>query len=1299
MLEWIVEQLDKIPFPDLGGAGAGGGRRSSAGSSSSVLAVLAIFLLSKTRLSGRRRRRRAGLPRRRRGRAHPARVAAARPSATRPTGSGSRRCAAASGPWSARSSTAGWCATSRVAPPASTASRCRATRRRSPAPFAGAAELFDRAWYGDEPTGADRERAASAALADDVVLAAVDGRRRPAARRRPAPASFEAAVVTAPTDGLGAGRHAVARVLWVVARRRRAARSSARCRSATTRRGPYDPDSVTPTGTRAFVELLESFGTDVDVPRHVRRRGAPTTRLVDPVPGRHDARADRAARGLGRATAAPSSSPIRSRRSRRSPDARAASTRSGEIIDQGMCTIDALRRRRPARPDRRERAVVARSGRPSRWPRTTASCFGDRRRTPSSSSPRSGDGPHRRRSAPARVFMNGALGNADNAALATSLFAPGPGGTGRDPRAGRVRRRRAGRRRRAPSGRSTGIVGAAMPFLLLQGARRRRRARPWPRAAGWAGPSPSPSRCRSPAPSWCGRWATSCSRPARPTDRRRGAAGRPPPRDLPARRPAARRPRSRSSPPPSTPAPASAATASSPSSPTTPSPASATSSSSPVPSTRSVRRSSMSLPPDPAPPGAGPPPAGRAAAAARRPRRRGRRRRRRRRPPRRRSATPGRRSTRCGTRSARSSSARRARCRAWSPRCSCGGHVLLEGVPGTAKTLLVKAVAAALDLEFKRVQFTPDLMPSDVIGQMIFEPREGTFRFREGPVFTNLLLADEINRTPPKTQAALLESMEERQVSIEGDAHPLPDPFIVVATQNPVEYEGTYPLPEAQLDRFLFKLQVGYPTVRAGAGGAGPPRPRASTPTTSPRPACAPVADAGRPRRGPRRDRRASGSRPPVLAYIVALVRATRDVAVADARRVAPRRRPRCCTRSKAWAWLAGRDFVTPDEVKAVAKPALRHRIAAAPRARARGRRPPTACSTASSPPSRCPGGPPMPVPTRRLARRRRRRRRWSLLGASATSAGFVVVNGVLLLVVALVDLALARRPGDDRDRARRSPRSSPSDTVGERRVDGDATRRGAGAVRRVRRRAGAVAAGRAPAGVRVRVPAPVARSTCARRRSARPAGPVRRSSELAVRVDGPLGLGGPPARAAPCRRRCGCTRRSGRGTRPSCASTQGPHPRGRAALGAGPRRRHRVRPAPRVHARRRVPRIDWAATARAGKAIVRTYRAERNQTVIILLDNGRVMAGRVDDVPQVEHAMDAVMMLTAVATAARRPRRAGGLRPRGARRRAARRTAAQPARPGHRGDVRPRAAARRERLPAARSPRRWPGSGAGRCS
>ena len=141
----------------------------------------------------------------------------------------------------------------------------------------------------------------------------------------------------------------------------------------------------------------------------------------------------------------------------------------------------------------------------------------------------------------------------------------------------------------------------------------------------------------------------------------------------------------------------------------------------------------------------------------------------------------------------------------------CRGHVLLEGVPGVAKTLLVRATAAALQLDFKRVQFTPDLMPGDVTGSLVYDARTAAFVFREGPVFTNLMLADEINRTPPKTQAALLEAMEERQVSVDGEPRPLPDPFIVAATQNPIEYEGTYQLPEAQLDRFLLKLNVPLP--------------------------------------------------------------------------------------------------------------------------------------------------------------------------------------------------------------------------------------------------------------------------------------------------------------------------------------------------------------------------------------------------------------------------------------------------------------------------------------------------------
>lgn len=256
------------------------------------------------------------------------------------------------------------------------------------------------------------------------------------------------------------------------------------------------------------------------------------------------------------------------------------------------------------------------------------------------------------------------------------------------------------------------------------------------------------------------------------------------------------------------------------------------------------------------------------------------------------------------------------------------GHVLLEGVPGTAKTLLVKVIAAALDLDFKRIQFTPDLMPSDVVGQIIFEQREGTFRFRKGPVFTNLLLADEINRTPPKTQAALLEAMEERQVTIEGEAQLLPDPFVVVATQNPVEYEGTYPLPEAQLDRFLFKLVVGYPSFEQEQmvldhhnRGLNPHdlvsagiRPVAS------------AADLAAARAGVAAIR----VEPSVLAYLVSLVRATRE-SPSLVLGASPRGAAALLHASKAWAWLAGRSFVTPDEVKAVAKPALRHRIALRP--------------------------------------------------------------------------------------------------------------------------------------------------------------------------------------------------------------------------------------------------------------------------------------------------------------------------------------------------------------------------------
>jgi MoxR-like ATPase len=252
------------------------------------------------------------------------------------------------------------------------------------------------------------------------------------------------------------------------------------------------------------------------------------------------------------------------------------------------------------------------------------------------------------------------------------------------------------------------------------------------------------------------------------------------------------------------------------------------------------------------------------------------------------------------------------------------GHVLLEGVPGTAKTLLVKALAAALDLEFKRVQFTPDLMPSDVIGQLIYDGGDASFRFREGPVFTNVLLADEINRTPPKTQAALLEAMEERQVSVEGQTRALPQPFVVVATQNPIEYEGTYPLPEAQLDRFLFKLQVGYPSFEQEQEVLAR-HDRGLDPHDVVAAGIRPVATAAD-LDAARLEVDRVRVEPAVLAYMVSIARATRE-SPSLALGVSPRGAASLLHAAKAWAWLAGRPYVTPDEIKAVVKPVFRHRI------------------------------------------------------------------------------------------------------------------------------------------------------------------------------------------------------------------------------------------------------------------------------------------------------------------------------------------------------------------------------------
>jgi MoxR-like ATPase len=264
----------------------------------------------------------------------------------------------------------------------------------------------------------------------------------------------------------------------------------------------------------------------------------------------------------------------------------------------------------------------------------------------------------------------------------------------------------------------------------------------------------------------------------------------------------------------------------------------------------------------------------------------------------------------------------------------CRGHVLLEGVPGVAKTLMVRALSASLALETKRLQFTPDLMPGDVTGSLVYDARTAEFSFRAGPVFTNLLLADEINRTPPKTQASLLEAMEERQVSVEGEPRPLPDPFVVIATQNPIEYEGTYPLPEAQLDRFLLKLAVPLPSrdeefrvLNNHHRGFDPRDLRAAGVT-----AVAGPEDLAAGRAAVRGVQAASE----VLAYVVDLCRATRQ-SPSLSLGASPRGATALLATAKAWAWLSGRDYVTPDDVKALARPTLRHRVSVRPEAELEG--------------------------------------------------------------------------------------------------------------------------------------------------------------------------------------------------------------------------------------------------------------------------------------------------------------------------------------------------------------------------
>ena len=253
-----------------------------------------------------------------------------------------------------------------------------------------------------------------------------------------------------------------------------------------------------------------------------------------------------------------------------------------------------------------------------------------------------------------------------------------------------------------------------------------------------------------------------------------------------------------------------------------------------------------------------------------------------------------------------------------------GGHVLIEDLPGLGKTLIARSFAAALGLQFTRVQFTPDLLPADLLGSTVYDMQSGRFEFRRGPIFTNLLLADEINRTPPKTQAALLEAMAEGQVSIDGETYPLPSPFIVLATDNPIEYEGTYPLPEAQLDRFAIKLELKYLSPRDETSML-----RRRLERGSAQPTVREVVDAGD-LLAMRESVEQVTVHEDILNYVVSLAAATRNhpqVSVG----ASPRAELDLVQLARARALLCGRDYVIPEDVKALAVPAIAHRISLRP--------------------------------------------------------------------------------------------------------------------------------------------------------------------------------------------------------------------------------------------------------------------------------------------------------------------------------------------------------------------------------
>ena len=264
----------------------------------------------------------------------------------------------------------------------------------------------------------------------------------------------------------------------------------------------------------------------------------------------------------------------------------------------------------------------------------------------------------------------------------------------------------------------------------------------------------------------------------------------------------------------------------------------------------------------------------------------------------------------------------------------CGGHVLIDDVPGTGKTMLARSFAASMGVQFRRLQCTPDLLPNDVTGVRVFDPRSGAFRFEPGPVFTNILLADEINRATPRTQAALLEAMAEGQVTVDGDTRQLPEPFLVLATQNPVEFEGTFPLPEAQLDRFMISLSLGYPTLAEEQSllsriGLDHPVNRVE-----------PVARFGRESGASWMElaqiAASTHLADSVEAYIVAIARATRGHQAIDLG-ASPRATIALAAAARALAAVRGRAFVLPDDVKELAVPVIAHRLVLSPEGRLRG--------------------------------------------------------------------------------------------------------------------------------------------------------------------------------------------------------------------------------------------------------------------------------------------------------------------------------------------------------------------------